>query len=227
MKSLSSKLKQVDPSGCSSLAGSSWESLKGARFTAKRKWLFLSFIVILKINKNGVINAMINEFGYFSKEVATELDITTSTLRRWSIELEKTGYYFERNDNNQRIYYERDFRAFRELKNLLSNNVPFVDAIKAVSAMNFDNKINTKTPSVSYDIVRLSRRDLEDIVTKVIEKERSYMLEVFEEKLKNEIEIRDRLLLKRLNQSLTDNKKHVNKRLSLWERIFKRWNSKK
>lgn len=53
------------------------------------------------------------------------------------------------------------------------------------------------------------------------------MLEVFEEKLKNEIEIRDRLLLKRLNQSLTDNKKHVNKRLSLWERIFKRWNSKK
>lgn len=170
---------------------------------------------------------MINEFGYFSKEVATELDITTSTLRRWSIELEKTGYYFERNDNNQRIYYERDFRAFRELKNLLSNNVPFVDAIKAVSAMNFDNKINTKTPSVSYDIVRLSRRDLEDIVTKVIEKERSYMLEVFEEKLKNEIEIRDRLLLKRLNQSLTDNKKHVNKRLSLWERIFKRWNSKK
>lgn len=36
---------------------------------------------------------MINEFGYFSKEVATELDITTSTLRRWSIELEKTGYY--------------------------------------------------------------------------------------------------------------------------------------
>lgn len=170
---------------------------------------------------------MINEFGYFSKEVATELDITTSTLRRWSIELEKAGYYFERNDNNQRIYYERDFRAFRELKNLLSNNVPFVDAIKAVSAMNFDNKINTKTPSVSYDIVRLSRRDLEDIVTKVIEKERSYMLEVFEEKLKNEIEIRDRLLLKRLNQSLTDNKKHVNKRLSLWERIFKRWNSKK
>lgn len=169
---------------------------------------------------------MINEFGYFSKEVATELDITTSTLRRWSIELEKAGYYFERNDNNQRIYYERDFRAFRELKNLLSNNVPFVDAIKAVSAMNFDNKTNTKTPSVSYDI-RLSRRDLEDIVTKVIEKERSYMLEVFEEKLKNEIEIRDRLLLKRLNQSLTDNKKHVNKRLSLWERFFKRWNSKK
>jgi len=227
VKSLSSKLKKFAHKGVFLPCGLLFESLKGARFTTKRKWLFLSFIVILKINKNGVINAMINEFGYFSKEVATELDITTSTLRRWSIELEKAGYYFERNDNNQRIYYERDFRAFRELKNLLSNNVPFVDAIKAVSAMNFDNKINTKTPSVSYDIVRLSRRDLEDIVTKVIEKERSYMLEVFEEKLKNEIEIRDRLLLKRLNQSLTDNKKHVNKRLSLWERIFKRWNSKK
>ena len=59
---------------------------------------------------------MENEFGYFSKDVAIELEITTSTLRRWSIELEKEGYSFHRNEKDQRIYYERDFKAFRELK---------------------------------------------------------------------------------------------------------------
>lgn len=45
-----------------------------------------------------------NEFGYFSKYVAMELRVTTSTLRRWSIELEKCGYNIERNEKEQRIY---------------------------------------------------------------------------------------------------------------------------
>ena len=44
-----------------------------------------------------------NHFGYFAKDVASELEITTSTLRRWSIELEKAGYSFERNEKEQRI----------------------------------------------------------------------------------------------------------------------------
>ncbi|GIN87588.1 hypothetical protein J6TS2_39740 [Heyndrickxia sporothermodurans] len=69
-------------------------------------------------------------FGYFSKDVALELEITTSTLRRWSIELEKLGYVFDRNDKEQRIYYERDFKALRELKKLLAHNVSFTDAVR-------------------------------------------------------------------------------------------------
>ncbi|PFI06562.1 DNA-binding protein, partial [Bacillus cereus] len=48
------------------------------------------------------------EYGYFAQEVAKQLDINTNTLRRWSIELEKMEYIFERNERNQRIYYEND-----------------------------------------------------------------------------------------------------------------------
>lgn len=58
------------------------------------------------------------EFGYFAKDVAVDIEITTSTLRRWSNELEKEGYTFQRNVKDQRIYYERDFKAFRELKKM-------------------------------------------------------------------------------------------------------------
>jgi len=46
--------------------------------------------------------------------------------------IRKGRIYFERNEKERRIYYERDFKVFRELKKLLSNSVPLVDSIKAV-----------------------------------------------------------------------------------------------
>ncbi|OVE46062.1 DNA-binding protein, partial [Bacillus badius] len=55
----------------------------------------------------------LKQLGYFAKETALELGITASTLRRWSIELEKAGYLFERNDKGQRIYFERDFQSLK------------------------------------------------------------------------------------------------------------------
>lgn len=111
-----------------------------------------------------------SEFGYFAKDVATELEVTTSTLRRWSIDLEKAGYKFERNEKEQRIYYNRDFKAFRELKKLSSNNVPLSDAIKAVSSMSIEDLNAQKTPSVYTQETRLSKRDIEEILdTKINE----------------------------------------------------------
>lgn len=113
-----------------------------------------------------MINAMenTNHFGYFTKDEAFELEVTTSTLRRWSIELEKSGYVFERNEKEQRIYYERDFKAFRELKQLLAHSASLADAIKAVVAMDIENKNAVKSPSVYTNEIRLSKRELEEIV---------------------------------------------------------------
>lgn len=86
------------------------------------------------------MNALEVEFGYFSKDVALELEITTSTLRRWSIALEKSGYIFERNEKDQRVYYQRDYKALKELKLLLSKAMPFDNAIKVVAAMDFESE---------------------------------------------------------------------------------------
>lgn len=168
---------------------------------------------------------MENEFGYYSKDVAIELEITTSTLRRWSIELEKEGYTFHRNEKEQRIYYERDFKAFRELKKLISNNVPFADAAKAIASINFDNKNANQTPSVYSEMVRLSKHELEQIITNAIEKEHEKMIKVFEEKLNNSIEIRDKILMQQINRSMEDSKKLIaatqeeNKK-PWWQKIF-------
>lgn len=172
-----------------------------------------------------------NNFGYFAKDVAAELELTTSTLRRWSIELEKAGYSFERNEKEQRIYYERDFKAFRELKKLLSNSVFFIDAIKAVVSTDLDNKNALKTPSVFTDEVRLSKQELHDLVHKAvkdaIEEEREAMFDAFEHKMNDVVEKRDRFITQQLHQSLEEKRLEIaatkeenEETKSWWKKLF-------
>jgi DNA-binding transcriptional MerR regulator len=118
------------------------------------------------------VNALSNasEYGYFAKDVAADLEVTTSTLRRWSIELEKAGYKFERNEKDQRIYYERDFKTFRELKKLINNNVVLVDAINAVVSMDVEGLNASQTPSVYREETRLTKQLLEELLDEKINK---------------------------------------------------------
>jgi DNA-binding transcriptional MerR regulator len=171
-----------------------------------------------------------NTFGYFAKDVAVDLEITTSTLRRWSLELEKLGYVFERNEKEQRIYYERDFKVFRELKKLLSNSVSFTDATKAVVAMDIENKNAVITPSVFHDEVRLSKQELQDLVHKAVkeavEEERESMFKAFEQKINNVIENRDRVLTQQLQNSLEERRSEIaaakEGKKSWLEKLFKK-----
>ncbi|MDW0110949.1 DNA-binding protein [Sporosarcina aquimarina] len=171
---------------------------------------------------------MENEFGYFSKDVAIELEITTSTLRRWSIELEKQGYSFQRNEKEQRIYYERDFKAFRELKKLLANLVPFADSINAVATRNFENENAQKMPSVYSETMRLSKREVEDIVKKAIEDEREILLDALEKRMSDTIEMRDQLLTQQLRETIDESQKqlaaasHQEEKKAWWKRLFKK-----
>src|SRR5699024_8671610 len=45
---------------------------------------------------------------YWTHEIATYLDISNSTLRKWCIELEKQGYTFTKSENGSRAYLVRD-----------------------------------------------------------------------------------------------------------------------
>ncbi|CAK6481403.1 hypothetical protein BFRIPC_00065 (plasmid) [Peribacillus frigoritolerans] len=179
---------------------------------------------------NAVKNA--EEFGYFAKDVAADIEITTSTLRRWSIELEKEGYTFQRNVKDQRIYYERDFKAFRELKKMLGNQVPFVDAVKAVSSTDLSKKNALKSPNVYTDELHLSRRELEEIVTQsvkeAIKRDRENMFQLFEKKLDNTIERRDNFLMAEI-QKVREEKKQLIEEVAaakeqekkpFWKRLF-------
>ncbi|MGE7219631.1 MerR family transcriptional regulator [Priestia koreensis] len=62
-----------------------------------------------------------NEFerAYTTKEVAESLEIGQSTLRKWSISLEQSGYPFTKNDQGYRLFLERDIEILKQFKKLV------------------------------------------------------------------------------------------------------------
>ncbi|OOR10084.1 DNA-binding protein [Bacillus cereus] len=104
------------------------------------------------------------EYGYFAQEVAKQLDINTNTLRRWSIELEKMEYIFERNERNQRIYYENDIDILKQMKEYLNQNWKLEEA--ATRSIDIVEENAQKTDSVQEEIdteVTLQKRSQMDI----------------------------------------------------------------
>lgn len=174
-----------------------------------------------------------NDYGLFSKEVSEVLEINVNTLRRWSIELEKQGYTFERNNKDQRIYYKRDVNAFKQLQYLIGQKVSIVNASKQVASQHINKKELEQTLSVHEEKsvqVTLSKEELQTIieqsVERAIEKEREAMFKAFETKINNVIEQRDRQLVHELNQSMEQKRLEVaasqeeEKKKGFWSRLF-------
>lgn len=164
-----------------------------------------------------------NEYGTLSKEVAIHLNINPNTLRRWSLELEKHDYIFERNNKDQRIYYERDIQALSELKIILDNGQSMENATKLIATKNKERKNAEKTLSVivnneeNDEKIALSKRELksmiesavEQTVMKAIELEREAMFKAFELKMSDTIERRDRALMQSINQTMEEKRLEI------------------
>jgi DNA-binding transcriptional MerR regulator len=145
---------------------------------------------------------------YWAKDIAELLDITTSNLRRWSIDLENEGYCFYRDEHNRRAYLEKDIMPLKKLKEFLANNMSKNDAIKAVVSMFPEENKSVFTIPVNEDTIRLSKRELQEIVQdavkQAVEEEREAMFRAFENKMNDTIEKRDRLLTQHLKSTLED-----------------------
>lgn len=86
-----------------------------------------------------------NEYGFFSKDVALKLDINASTLRQWCLAIEKEGYEIERNDKQQRIFYDRDINLLFEIKLQIEKTRERDNAIKSIVSR-FKNQNNAQNP---------------------------------------------------------------------------------
>jgi len=150
---------------------------------------------------------------YWAKDIAELLDITTSNLRRWSIDLENEGYCFYRDEHNRRAYLEKDIMPLKKLKEFLSNNMSKNDAIKAVVSMFPQDDNGVFTIPVNEDEIRLSKRELKEIVQEAIkeaiDEEREAMFQVFERKMNDTLEQRDRLLTHHLQATLEERRLEI------------------
>jgi DNA-binding transcriptional MerR regulator len=150
-----------------------------------------------------------DKIGYFSKEVALQLDINASTLRQWCLAIEREGYTLERNNKDQRIFYERDINMLFKIKSQIEKTRNRDNAIKAtVSRFLLENNTEN-TLSVNEeerDKIALSKEELQSLieqsVERAIEKEREAMFKAFEHKMNDVIESRDRQIVHQLKDSM-------------------------
>jgi DNA-binding transcriptional MerR regulator len=109
---------------------------------------------------------------YSTKQAVDNLGISTSTLRKWCLLLEKEKHTFNRNENNNRIFYDTDLLALRHIKKLtqeegrtLENAAKDVSikgqAGKSITSSDMDHKsditddIAVTTPHDGYKINQL------------------------------------------------------------------------
>ncbi|WP_079524886.1 hypothetical protein [Halobacillus hunanensis] len=167
---------------------------------------------------------------YWAKDIADLLDIKTSTLRRWSIELEKADYRFYRDEHYRRAYLEKDIMPLRKLKEFLVNKMSMKDATKAVASMfptNDNGEITLPVHEEKEDELRLSKREFKEYIDQVANQAAQRAAEetakAMQEKLKDEFEKRDRILTQQLNESIEQKQiaaatEEQNK--SWWKKLF-------
>ncbi|WP_026688299.1 DUF3967 domain-containing protein [Alteribacter aurantiacus] len=182
-----------------------------------------------------------NNYGFFAKEVALKLDIKASTLRQWALALEEEGYKFERNDKEQRIYYDRDISMFFELKKLIEKKRSRGDAIKAVAKLYKDRENAEKTLSVidkKHDNQAFMKEDVQKFIDEAVERafkkgkeqgkqEVKELLNKVDERLEN----RDRQLMEGLRELQEEKKllaaaaeeeakRRENEKKGFWSKLF-------
>ncbi|MFL7944495.1 MerR family transcriptional regulator [Priestia megaterium] len=100
---------------------------------------------------------------YTTKQVADNLSVSTSALRKWCLMLEDAEYRFERNEKNNRVFYDHDMLALRHLKKLTQDDGKSLEnAIKAVSDMGrarqdvtgSDSEKSEQEAAVSPDVLK-------------------------------------------------------------------------
>jgi len=183
-----------------------------------------------------------NEYGVFAKEVAIKLEITASTLRQWSLALEKEGYEFQRNEKDQRIYYDRDISSLFELKKLIEKNRSRDDAIKAIAKRYTERNNAEKTLSVigrnndkeaftKDDIEKMLEGKLESAIQQAFNQGKKQGREEMKEilnKIDKRIEERDQNLMQTLRslQEVQENQLQLaaaeeeEKKKGFWSKVF-------
>ncbi|SFD70237.1 DNA-binding transcriptional regulator, MerR family [Bacillus sp. 491mf] len=167
---------------------------------------------------------------YWGSEVAKNLGIGSSTLRKYCLALEEAGYPFERGNNNSRIFYHKDVATIERLVTAMNKkNVTLEQAINLAMTSVGENEIATvATDSVSDTehiqalierIERLEQLNLELIQR--LDQQSKFLQETDAQRIIRE-EQRDVQLMQVLRE-IQDSKRLIaasEQKKSLWSRLF-------
>ncbi|MEI2357432.1 DUF3967 domain-containing protein [Mesobacillus zeae] len=113
------------------------------------------------------------EKAYSPKEISITLDIGDSTLRKWCIALEKSGYQFIRNDHNSRVFVEGDLIVLRHFQNLVKQHNMMLDNAANLVVDRFGKRafeVGTGVvPAGNQEEQRDLTRSKEEVITQLLE----------------------------------------------------------
>ncbi|MDA2186083.1 DUF3967 domain-containing protein [Bacillus cereus] len=93
---------------------------------------------------------------YWGSEVAKNLGVGSSTLRKYCLALEEAGYPFERGNNNSRIFYHKDVATIERLVTAMNKkNVTLEQAINLVMISVEENKVATVATDKVADVEQI------------------------------------------------------------------------
>ncbi|KZD51622.1 DUF3967 domain-containing protein [Bacillus cereus] len=167
---------------------------------------------------------------YWGSEVAKNLGIGSSTLRKYCLALEEAGYPFERGNNNSRIFYHKDVATIERLVTAMNKkNVTLEQAINLVMTSTEENEIATVATDNVADtehiktlterIERLEQLNLELIQR--LDQQSKLLQETDAQRIIRE-EQRDVQLMQVLRE-IQDSKRLIaasEQKKSLWSRLF-------
>ncbi|MEW4320109.1 DUF3967 domain-containing protein [Bacillus thuringiensis] len=167
---------------------------------------------------------------YWGSEVAKNLGIGSSTLRKYCLALEEAGYPFERGNNNSRIFYHTDVSTIERLVTAMNKkNITLEQAVNLAMASVEENKIATvaidsvadteQIKSLSERIERLEQLNL-DLIQR-LDQQSKLLQETDAQRIIRE-EQRDIQLMQVLRE-IQDSKRLIaasEQRKSLWNRLF-------
>lgn len=167
---------------------------------------------------------------YWGSEVAKNLGIGSSTLRKYCLALEEAGYPFERGNNNSRIFYHEDVATIERLVTAMNKkNITLEQAINLAITSVEENEIATVAIDKVADIEhikalteRLER--LEQLNLDLIQRldlQSKLLQEIDAQRIIRE-EQRDIQLMQVLRE-IQDSKRLITaseQKKSLWNRLF-------
>ena len=167
---------------------------------------------------------------YWGSEVAKNLGIGSSTLRKYCLALEEAGYPFERGNNNSRIFYHKDVATIERLVTAMNKkNVTLEQAINLAMTSVEGNEIATvaidsvadteQIKTLTERIERLEQLNLELIQR--LDQQSKFLQETNAQRIIRE-EQRDVQLMQVLRE-IQDSKRLIaasEQKKSLWSRLF-------
>lgn len=154
---------------------------------------------------------------YPSKDLCERLGISSSTLRKWCIALEKQEYEFTRTEQDRRLYTDKDLPVLDALKELIQSKRMSLENASVIVASRFLDRSNSRTPSVREETGQNPNMDsaISQTLTEHIEKQEQFNQELLKrldeqnQYINNRLDQRDKALTETMNQLMEQRKEEI------------------